>query len=106
MNWLVEFIFPHRLHRIAFLLRLIASDIVPAFLFFIDLETHSGLFYGLDVVLLIYSIFFIVLPRIRDVGISGWWLIVLFIPIANTLLAFVLFFVRPNIPFQNPFRTH
>ena len=104
MNWLIKFIFPRRLHRIAFLLRLIVADVMPAFVYFTDSDTHSGLFVVLDTILAIYTLFFIILPRIRDVGISGWWLLTISIPFANTLLMLILLFRAPQYQFGEPLK--
>ena len=102
MNWIVEFVFPRRLHRIAFLLRLTALNLVPALLFFIEPGRQSGPTVVMEVLLIFYNIFFTILLRLRDIGISGWWLVGLFIPYANTLLAFVLFFRAPQYARQKP----
>jgi len=96
MNWLVEFLFPQRLHRLAFFLRLVVSDIMPACLYFINPEIHPRYFLGFYIVLLIYSIFFIILPRVRDVGMSAWWLLILFVPIAGALFLIILLFRAPK----------
>jgi uncharacterized membrane protein YhaH (DUF805 family) len=105
MNWLVEFLFPHRLHRLAYFLRSVVTEIMPAFLYFINLETNPQYFWGLYITLLVYSVFFVVLPRIRDVGMSGWWLLVLFIPFANGVLGIILLFRAPNYGFGESVQT-
>jgi len=99
LKWLVEFIFPLRLHRLAFFLRCVAADIMPIFLYVLDPETHPQYFLGFYIVLLVYSLFFIVLPRIRDVGMNGWWLLLYLIPIVNIPFAIILMFRAPNYRF-------
>ena len=47
------------------------------------------------VALSLYELFFITLPRVRDIGINGWWLLLLFVPIANAIFAYILFFRAP-----------
>ena|ERR1700685_2361114 len=96
MNLLIEFLFPHRLHRLAYFLRGIVTDIMPPFLYFINPETNPRYFWGAYIALLIYTLFFIVLPRIRDLGMSGWWLLVMLIPIINIPLGLILLFRAPN----------
>ena len=105
MNWLIRFIFPRRLHWVAFLLRLIVADVMPAFIYFTNSDTHSESFFLLDIILVIYTLIFIILPRIRDVGISGWWLLVAFIPFANSLLALILLFRAPRYQSGKPLKT-
>jgi uncharacterized membrane protein YhaH (DUF805 family) len=51
--------------------------------------------WGSVVVFAIYGLFFILLPRLRDAGMSGWWLLVSLVPIANLLLGIILLF-RPS----------
>jgi uncharacterized membrane protein YhaH (DUF805 family) len=102
MNTLVEFIFPRRLHRIAFFVRLFVVNFAPGFLYFTGPEIHSGISLPLNIALLFYSLFFVILPRIRDAGISGWWLLVLFIPFANSLLALILLFRAPQYRLGEP----
>jgi uncharacterized membrane protein YhaH (DUF805 family) len=96
MNWLVEFIFPRRLHRLSFFVRAVFCDILTPFLFMINPETNPRYFWGFDIALVVYSLFFIALPRIRDLKMSGWWLLVFIIPVINVPLLIILLFRAPN----------
>jgi len=102
MNGLIEFIFPRRLHRLEFLLRVIAVDVISAFSMFPNPGTLAGLFAGFCLVLLVYDIFFVLLPRIRDLQISNWWLLALLIPYANSLLGITLFLRAPRYHLARP----
>ena len=96
MHWLVEFIFPRRLHRLAHLRGMIAN-IVTYFLYSGSTTMDSRYWWSSTIAVLIYGLFFIVLPRIRDIGMSGWWLLVTFIPVADIVLGIILLFRAPSI---------
>jgi hypothetical protein len=49
------------------------------------------------ILLIIYDLLFIVLPRMRDVGMSAWWLLVMFIPVANVVFGIILLFRPPSL---------
>jgi uncharacterized membrane protein YhaH (DUF805 family) len=53
-------------------------------------------FWSSFIALSIYESFFIILPRFRDIGMSGWWLLLYIIPVANIPLAIILMFRAPN----------
>jgi hypothetical protein len=92
----IEFLFPHRLHRLNFYLRLLAAGIV-ADLFDSQALITSGSFYwtGLAIMVDIYCLFFIILPRFRDIGMNGWALLGL-IPPANFVFGYILMFRAPS----------
>ena len=96
MNALLEFIFPHRLHRLAYFMRGILIDIATYFLYSCSTSMNPRYFWSSVTALWIYCFIFVCLPRIRDVGMSGWWFLVAFVPIANILLALVLLFRAPS----------
>jgi uncharacterized membrane protein YhaH (DUF805 family) len=101
---LVEFIFPRRLHRLAYFLRLIVVNVFSSFLY-ADRDTMAASYWWAVVVALsLYGIFFILLPRLRDVGMSTWWLIVALIPVANILLGIILLFRAPEYHFASSAR--
>jgi hypothetical protein len=110
MRPLVEFIFPHRLHRFAYFLRgivwnvflYVVRDTVAASLYADRDTTFVPYSFAGFVALLLYGIFFILLPRLRDVGMSAWWLIVALIPVANILLGIILLFRAPEYHFASP----
>lgn len=45
--------------------------------------------------LVVYQLWFIVLPRIRDVGMRSRWLVLVLIPGANVLFGIILLFRAP-----------
>jgi hypothetical protein len=101
MRPLVEFIFPHRLHRLAYFLRGVVVDSL-SFFFYANRDTVAASYWSAAVIVLsLYGIFFILLPRLRDVGMSAWWLIVALIPVANILLGIILLFRAPEYQFAS-----
>lgn len=107
MNTIIEFIFPRRLHRFAYFLRGMVLSIVTGFLN-AHSTTSASLYWGLTIVALgLYSLFFITLPRIRDIGMSGWWLLVIFNPVADVVFGIILMFRPPNfLTRPNPNQFH
>ncbi len=97
MNGFVEFIFPRRLHRLGYFLRGVALDIVTGILYASSTTYNPRFWWPSVIVLFIYGLFFIVLPRIRDAGMSAWWLAVAFIPVANIVLGILLLFRAPAL---------
>ena len=95
-NWLVDFIFPSRLHRVAYFVRLTLANIATGFLCanndLLDIRYFWACFIGL----LIYSVFFIVRSRIRDIGMSQWWILLCFIPVADIIFGLILAFRAPR----------
>ena len=95
-HWLIEFIFPSRLHRLAYFLRLTASNILTAFLYANNWLMNPLFLVCFIILMVIYCLFFIVLPRSRDIGMKGWWLLLCFIPGANVVLGLILLFRAPK----------
>ena len=58
---------------------------------------NSVYFWASVIVLTVYGFFFIGLPRIRDIGMSGWWLLIMLVPIANIWLGLILLFRAPAL---------
>ena len=100
MRSLIEFIFPLRLHRLAYFVRLVVANICSSFLYASNTTMDPRYWWGSVVVLAIYGLFFILLPRLRDAGMSGWWLLVSLVPIANILLGIILLFRPPEYHFS------
>ena len=95
---LKEFIFPGRLHRLAYFLRLVTTDILACFIYAFGGTNTSNvwlvvLFFGLAV----YQLCFIILPRIRDIGMSNWWFLLIFVPGVNAVFGIILLFRPPAI---------
>jgi uncharacterized membrane protein YhaH (DUF805 family) len=97
MRWLVELIFPRRLHRLAYFLRGAALNVVTGFLYANSTTFGPRYWWPLVIVLIIYGLFFIILPRIRDAGMSGWWLLGTVIPVADIVLGIILLFRAPAL---------
>jgi uncharacterized membrane protein YhaH (DUF805 family) len=105
MHAFVEFIFPCRLHRLAFFMRGTLTGIVEWYLYsygsIISSGTtlNQGVWFVAIIALFIYDLLFIDLPRINDLGMSAWWLLVSFVPFANIWLGLILIFRAPSYVF-------
>lgn len=97
MNWLLEFIFPRRLHRLAYFLRLVAANTAVGFFYFTSGTSNSGYWLLGIVAVWIYAIFFVILPRMRDLEISKWWLLITPIPFISDIFGIILLFRAPPI---------
>ena len=97
MHSLVEFIFPRRLHRLAYFLRVVALNIVTGILYASSTTFNPQLWWPSVIVLIIYALSFIILPRIRDAGMSRWWLLAIFIPVADIVFGILLLFRAPAL---------
>jgi len=97
MNWLIEFIFPHRVHRLAYLLRILATNAVLYCIFGIGAAQGGEAYIRLlcVVALIAYQLFFIALPRVRDIGMNGWWLLLVLVPVANIVFGIMLLLRAP-----------
>jgi uncharacterized membrane protein YhaH (DUF805 family) len=102
MKPVLQFLFPRRLHRINYFVRLMLFNVSPLFFYLFNPQTNQEFFVGLYVVLAVYGLCFIVLPRLRDIDMSGWWLLVCFIPLLNILLGFILLFRAPKFSSSRP----
>jgi hypothetical protein len=98
---LLEFIFPRRLHRLAYFQRGVAVDTVGAFLYASSTLFEPACWWPSVIVLVAYGLFFIMLPWIRDVGMSGWWLLLTLVPVANVVLGIILL-LRPPVILASP----
>jgi hypothetical protein len=98
MRSLIEFIFPARLHRLAYFLRAVTTDILAGFIYAFSGTNASGSWLVLLIFALgLYQLFGIVLPRIHDIGMSNWWLLLIPVPGANAVLGIILLFRAPII---------
>jgi len=94
---MIEFIFPHRLHRLDYFLRGVIADVKEGILYSCIGTTGSEVLWVSIIVLWIYEVFFIILPRIRDIGMSGWWILIAFVPVVNILFSIILLFRAPRM---------
>ncbi len=97
MNCLLEFIFPRRLHRLAYFFRGAMLDLVTGYVYASSTTVKALYWWPLLIVLVAYDLFFIVLPRIRDVGMNAWWLLLALVPVANVVFGIILLFRAPAI---------
>jgi hypothetical protein len=96
MNSLIEFLFPSRLHRLAYFLRGSAANIVMSILCYQISIQENGYLWSSFIVVWSYTIFFIVLPRIRDVGMKWCWIpLICFTPL-YFVFGIILLFRAPN----------
>jgi uncharacterized membrane protein YhaH (DUF805 family) len=103
MREIVEFIFPRRLHRLAYFLRGTTVEIITSYLSTYGFADGFRFWWIPFVVLSVYEAFFIVLPRIRDVEMSGWWLLACLVPFVGAALGIILLFRRPVLlPHSKP----
>jgi uncharacterized membrane protein YhaH (DUF805 family) len=101
MTWLSELLFPRRLHRLAFFFRSLAVSVVASILYAGSTTMNPLCWWSWYILGNIYSAFYILLPRMRDVGMSGWWLIPCLIPGVDALIGVILLFRAPNY-YQKP----
>jgi hypothetical protein len=98
MRSLIEFIFPARLHRLAYFLRGVTTDILAGFIYaFSGTNASSIWLLLLYLALAVYELFFIILPRIPDIGMSNWSLLLILIPGFNVVFGIILLFRAPVI---------
>ncbi len=102
MHWLVELIFPRRLHRLAYFLRSVAIDLLGSFVYTTSTTMHPFWWWTLVIFLFAYSLFFILLPRLSDAGMSKWWLLAgVLIPVVGIVLGILLLFRAPQYRLQH-----
>ncbi len=70
-------------------------NIVAGFLYSCSTTMDARLFWASIILLSIYAEIFIVLPRIRDIGMSAWWLLVALIPGVDVIFGIILLFRAP-----------
>ena len=99
---MIDFIFPQRLHRLAYLLRGLAADAVTGFLYSCSTTMDTRIWWVSVITLTLYGMFFIVLPRIRDIAMSGWWLLAALIPGVNIVFGIILLFRAPAMLSDTP----
>jgi uncharacterized membrane protein YhaH (DUF805 family) len=63
----------------------------------------SRIWWASFIVIMLYGIFFIVLPRIRDIGMGGGWLLLIFVPIAGEIFGIILLFRAPTMLSNKPY---
>jgi len=101
---MLDLFFPYRLRRLGYFLRTIPLNIL--FLGGLVRVDHStppsledNLFRIGTVLLAIYGVFFVYLPRVRDCGLPPWSLILALIPYVSSLYGILLLFKRSRLSF-------
>ena len=100
-NEVVAFFFPKRLGRAAYFVRycvlslLIWGLIGASF----PISEFDGIGMSLLALVCIYFNFWVVLPRMRDLSIRPFWLILLLVPFVDGLFSLILMFRRTVITF-------
>ncbi|MDR3406036.1 MAG: DUF805 domain-containing protein [Chthoniobacter sp.] len=95
MRTVIEFLFPKRLARLSYFFRTLLCNGVLLFLYQ-DLSAESLSAILALILVLLYTAFFVILPRIRDTGMSAGWIVLAFIPYLSSFLAIVLLFRRSH----------
>jgi hypothetical protein len=100
MSRLTQLVFPRRIGRMNFIPRVVL--LIVATQFFYESVRFSArpwpaFAWSLGAgFLTAYSLLFVFLPRLRDAGMSDWWLIVALFPLLNLPLALLLAFQEPR----------
>jgi len=96
MRTLIEFIFPLRLHRFPFFLRALATDVLAGTIYALSGTNSSSIWLVLLILALAaYQLFCIILPRIRDIGMNNWWLLLILVPGIDGVFGMFLLFRTP-----------
>jgi uncharacterized membrane protein YhaH (DUF805 family) len=90
-----EFLFPRRLHRLSYFFRLTAVNIANGILYGCGSGLDPRMIWSLIGASIVYCIFFIALPRMRDIGMNGWWVLLIFVPGADIIFSAILLFRAP-----------
>ena len=96
MRWLIEFSFPKRLHRLGYLWRILTTNIAAGMIVVSSSPTEQP-YPALGLLALcVYQLLFILLPRVRDTGMSGWWVLLSVVPFVYIFLTIILLFRAPE----------
>ena len=97
-----DVVFPKRLHRLPFLVRIAVADGCLWLLLGLA-SSHDPMVAGLRLLTIcvgafiigVYSLFFVLLPRVHDAGWSSWWIILGLFPYVGPLFHFAMLFIPP-----------
>ena len=92
---MLEAFFPKQLHRLSFLLRSLAVALVLTFMESRASLSNPQIWWTIYIVAQVYAVFFIEVPRIRDIGLSGWWWLLLLVPGPDFIFGLILLFRAP-----------
>lgn len=96
----IEFLFPGHLARLSYFFRTLLCHGVMLYLYQ-DPWGETPLGIATMIAMLLYTSLFVLLPRIRDIGMGAWWMVLAFIPYVSAFLGAALLFRRTN-PRHNP----
>ena len=105
---IIDILLPQRLHRFAYLLRLlifaICLELILAFHCPAETSTATSIIVislkGVSILLIsLYAMLFVLLPRIRDSGMSERWLVASVVPVVNIFLGIIFLFKKPEVRF-------
>jgi uncharacterized membrane protein YhaH (DUF805 family) len=99
MRWLVDLIFPKRLHRLGYIWRILATNLGVGMIVASASSIEHPVPAFLLLILFVYQLLFVLLPRVRDTGISGWWVLLSLVPVVYVFLAIILVFRAPEYSF-------
>jgi uncharacterized membrane protein YhaH (DUF805 family) len=96
VSFLVALLFPKRLGRASYFIRSCATSLLVWGLVAGSLPNESDAIATILLLLAcVYYIFWVALPRMRDISMRPFWLILLLVPVLNGVLGLVLVF-RPS----------
>ena len=112
IQWLIDMVFPRRLHRMSYLVRGLLADVVVLSLYSNDTTMDPASWWSATIGVgdigvaafgvAVYTLFFIILPRMRDLEMSNWWLLAAFVPVVNIGFALILLFRPPQLHLGEP----
>jgi uncharacterized membrane protein YhaH (DUF805 family) len=94
MRSLLGFLFPQRIGRLGYLWRILSTNLAVALI--LATSPTDQLYPIVSVGAIgVYQFLFILLPRVRDTGMSGWWVLLSLVPFVYVFLTIILLF-RPS----------
>jgi hypothetical protein len=94
MRPLIDFLFPRRIGRLGYFWRILATNLAIALIIATSPTDQLFPIVGIGTIG-VYQFVFILLPRVRDTGMSGWLVLLSLVPIVYLLLTIILLF-RPS----------
>ena len=100
MRWLIDFLFPKRLHRLAYVWRILTTNMAAGGIVASTSPMEHLSWMLVLIALCVYQLFFILLPRVRDTGMSGRWVLLSVVPFVYIFLTIILVFRAPEYHFS------
>jgi|SRR6185503_16236332 len=101
MRSLIAFVFPRRLHRFGYIWRILVTNLCLAMIVVSSSPTEQPVPALFLLALSVYQLVFVLLPRARDTGMSGWWVLLCLVPIVYVFLTIILVFRAPEYHFDH-----